>query len=123
MLSVSIVPYKHFALRDPCAYNISTSKLFISLVEKVAQIIPDHDIRLNKNGFRLRGVLVHQFLRFRTECKVTDNDIAIAREQQFRKAEVYAFVLSVLEMEECQEKPTGASAGYDRSLSLDFERH
>jgi hypothetical protein len=64
------------------AYYICTTELFLGDVEHVGKLIPHHDISLDEDYARLARVFIDEFLRFRTQGKIGNHDIAVLLEQQ-----------------------------------------
>ena len=75
-------------------HYISTPELLVCLIEHIRQIIPDGHVRLDEYGACFAAifcrVLLYQLLRFVAQGEVGDKDVAVAGEEEFSEAEVYA---------------------------------
>jgi hypothetical protein len=60
------------------AYYVCTTELFLGDVEHVGELIPHHDIGLDEDCTWLGRVFINELLRFWTQAKVGNHDIAMA---------------------------------------------
>ena len=86
-------------------YNINATKLLLSKVEHIGQVIPYDHVGFDEDCSRTGLILVNELQCFEAEFKVSDHNIAVLGEKELGEAEV----------------DPGASSSDKRSLAMDGE--